>query len=346
MISGMSNLVQLPGDARPAGGPRGTGPLRDRFGRIIDHLRLSITSACDLRCVYCRPEGGCGAPEGRNLSNTQRAELAAFLHRRFGLAQVRITGGEPLLEKGVVELIQSIRKAAPRIEIAMTTNGRLLAKKAAALRAAGLDRLNVSLDALDASVHRRITGGEVAEVLRGLAAADAAGFAPPKLNTVVLRDLNDGEVPDIAAWALRRGHEIRFLEAMPIGPAAEGNRRRFIPARQIVAALRSRFRLTALPAKPGETARRYAASSAGEHGIIGIIAPVTEPFCGSCRRIRLTADGRLFPCLLDSRWVELAPAWAGGRFDDDAAERIMCAAAETKAKTGVGQIHGMVSLGG
>jgi len=320
--------------------------LRDAFGRTIDHLRLSVTSACDLRCVYCRPGRTGGLANQPALSNVQRAELVAFLHDRFGLAQVRITGGEPLLEKGVVELIQSIRRAAPRIEIAMTTNGRLLARKAQALRAAGLDRLNVSLDSLDADVHRRMTGGEVGEVLRGLAAAAAAGFPAPKINTVVMRGFNDQEIADVAAWALLRGHEIRFLEAMPIGPAADANRRNFVSAQEIRESLGARFTLEAQPAAAGDTAKRYLASTESLRGVIGIIAPVTEPFCGSCRRIRLTAGGRLFPCLLDSRWVNLASAWANGGFDDGTAELIIREGAKQKAPMGTQQVNGMVAIGG
>ncbi|HRX90332.1 MAG TPA: GTP 3',8-cyclase MoaA [Steroidobacteraceae bacterium] len=324
----------------------GTVALRDAFGRTIDHLRLSVTSACDLHCVYCRPDR-MGAFAGMTaLTNAQRAEFVAFLHDRFQLAQVRITGGEPLLEKGVVELIRSIRRLAPRIEIAMTSNGRLLAQKAHALRAAGLDRLNVSLDSLDPAVHRRMTGGEVTQVLRGLAVAAAAGFPAPKLNTVVLRDYNDHEIADITAWALAHGHEVRFLEAMPIGPAAVANRRHLVSAREIRERLSMRFVLEPQQPAPGDTAKRFLTSANGHRGMIGIIAPVTEPFCGSCRRIRLTADGRLFPCLLDSRWVSLTPAWTNGRFDRVIAENTIRDAAGRKAAAGAQQINGMVAIGG
>jgi len=324
----------------------GGAVLRDACGRTIDHLRLSVTSACDLKCIYCRPRRTRGAADQRSLSDSQRAEFVAFLHRGFALAQVRITGGEPLLHKGVVELVRSIRRAAPRIEIAMTTNGRRLAGLAQALRSAGLDRLNVSLDSLDAVIHRRMTGGELHEVLDGLAAAASAGFPPAKINTVVLRGFNDADIAELASWALARSHEIRFLEAMPIGPAADTNRRHFVSARQMRERLGERFTLESQPPARGETARRFIASSERHCGVIGIISPVTEPFCGNCRRIRLTADGRLFPCLLDSRWVDLGPAWAAGRFDADVAENIVLTAADGKAPAGAQQVIGMVSLGG
>jgi cyclic pyranopterin phosphate synthase len=321
-------------------------PLRDGSGRTIDHLRLSVTSACDLHCMYCRPDGR-SEPAGRySMTNAQRVELVAHLHHRFGLSQVRITGGEPLLEKGVVDLIDAIRRAAPRIGIAMTTNGRLLARRAAALRDAGLDRLNVSLDSLDPDVHRRMTGGELDAVLAGLDAARAAGFPSPKLNAVVLRELNDREIPELAAWALARGHEIRFLEAMPIGPAAAENKRRFVSADEIRQLLRDRFLLEPLGSAPGETAKRYAASAGDCRGVVGIIAPVTEPFCGTCRRIRVTADGRLFPCLLDSRSVDLRPIWRATRFDIALADQMILKGAASKAPNGAKQVHHMVSIGG
>lgn len=321
-------------------------PLRDSFGRTIDHLRLSVTSACDLRCVYCQPRRTRTTACRVDLTNAQRSELVAFLYRRFGLAQVRITGGEPLLQKDIVELIQSIRRLAPRLEIAMTTNGGLLTRMARALRAAGLNRLNVSLDSLDPMTHRRMTGGNVAVVLEGLAAAVAAGFPSPKLNMVVLRSFNDHEILDTAEWAMARGHEIRFLEAMPIGPAADMNRRHFVSAQEIRESLSRRFSLEALPMAPGDTAKRYVATIPGRRGVVSVIAPVTEPFCGSCRRIRLTADGRLFPCLLDSRWVDLAPTWVCGHLDELALERAIRDGVNRKAATGAKQANGMVSIGG
>lgn len=320
--------------------------LVDRFGRRIDHLRLSVTSACDLRCVYCRPSAAVGSRDRGDLTDEQRVAFVRFLATHFGLAQVRLTGGEPLLHPELASLIARIRRAAPAIELALTTNGRRLARLARALHSAGLNRLNVSLDSVDDHGYARLTGGRLSDVLAGLEEATRAGFPPPRINTVVLRSWNEGEVVKIARWAFRRGHEVRFLEAMPIGPAAEFNRRHFVPADEMERALRRVFELRELPRGSGETALRYEAASADAAGRLGIIAPVTRPFCGGCRRIRLTADGRLFPCLLDARSISVRGAWVNGVLDRSAAAAAVLGAVEEKQERGVAQIVPMVSLGG
>ena len=342
--------------------------LIDGCGRRIDHLRLSVTSKCDLRCVYCEPESATSAdgngqrtngnhklrlagakhdaPKPFTLTDEQRVEFVAFLHERYGLSQVRITGGEPLIYRGTVSLVASIRRRMPGIRIAMTTNGRLLYQNGLELKRAGLDRLNVSLDSLDPARYHAITRGHIDAVLDGLRSAIFVGFDPPKINTVVLKGMNDGELVGLAQWAMARGHEIRFLEAMPIGPVAELNRRAFVPASQIRALLAEEFTLEPLEAVPGETAKRYAAVNGSCRGVIGIIAPVSEPFCAGCRRIRLTADGRLFPCLLDNRSVDLASAWHDGVLRTDAAAELITSAIAGKKPVGKVQSVPMISLGG
>jgi GTP 3',8-cyclase len=320
--------------------------LTDRFGRRIDHLRLSVTSACDLRCVYCRPTAASASCGQNKVSDKQRVAFVRFLVERFGLSQVRLTGGEPLIYPSIVPLIGQIRDAAPGVELALTTNGRRLGPLAHDLRSAGLNRLNVSLDSLTKEGYRRITGGRLADVLSGLDAAIEAGFPPPKINTVVLKHHNDGELVDIVQWALSRGFEIRFLEAMPIGPAADFNRQHFFSAAAIRRSLSRVYRLSPLPQAHGETAVRYDITGASVSGRIGIIAPVTHPFCGGCRRIRLTADGRLFPCLLDKRHVAMHDAWTEGRFDPQAAAKLVLAAVEQKQARGYIQPVPMVALGG
>ncbi|MCG3128165.1 MAG: Coenzyme PQQ synthesis protein E [Phycisphaerae bacterium] len=338
--------------------------LIDRCGRHIDHLRVSVTSACDLRCSYCRPSV---RPHESNpaLSDAQRVELIACLHQRFGLSQLRLTGGEPLLHPGLVDLIANLRSRLPDIGLAMTTNGQRLATSAALLRRAGLDRLNISLDSLDPRRYAQITGGRLAPVLEGIDAARAAGFPPPRINCVVLRGVNDFEIVSLADWCLRRDLEARFLEAMPIGPAAADNIARFVPASQIRAALATRYRLTPLTAEPGQTAQRYRAESlvfttpgttartpantpdAANTGVIGIIAPVSEPFCSGCRRMRLTADGRLFPCLLDARSTDLRAAWLGDRLSPRLVEQRVLSAVEHKQPAGPKlQSVSMITLGG
>lgn len=341
----MVELTQGQSSTAPVRASRG---LVDGCGRRIDHLRVAVTSACDLRCVYCRPEadGVPGAGRRSGLSDEQRVDFVRFLHDRYGLSQVRITGGEPLTYPGVVAFVASLRRAVPHLRMAMTTNARLLYHKGFELRRAGLDRLNVSLDSLDPQRYRRITGGDLDAVLTGLDSARVVGFPPPRINTVVLRGVNDDELVELAEWAMSRGSELRFLEAMPIGPAAEENRDVFVSAETMKATLSEHFSLEALPYAAGETARRFALSRGRFRGVVGIISPVSDSFCGGCRRIRLTADGRLFPCLLDDRSMDVAPLWTGARFQPEAAEKLIECAVAGKQPQGSTQRTSMIQLGG
>lgn len=321
--------------------------LIDGCGRWIDHLRLSVTPDCDLRCIYCRP-GTMAAPSVGDcgLSDAQRVTLVRFFHERFGLKQLRLTGGEPLIYDGLIPLVAALRETMPDLTIALTTNGQQLYHKGFELREAGLDRINVSVDSLDPVRYRKVTGGRLDMVLAGLESAEAVGFPAPKINTVVLRGVNDAQLVDLTRWSLDRGLEIRFLEAMPIGPAATVNRRAFVSAARIRELLTRQFTLKPMPHEQGSTAKRYHVAGNGQHGVIGIIAPVTEPFCADCRRIRLTSDGRLFPCLLDDRSVDMTPAWGGGEFNPEQAARLIRSAALAKQPQGHMQSAGMVTLGG
>ncbi len=332
----------VPASVMPVSTPLG---LIDGHGRRIQHLRLSVTSACDLHCVYCRPKsGGTG---GRTLTDRRRIEFVQFLYEHYGLTQLRITGGEPLLCPNVEELIRSLRMLAPMLSLAMTTNGQRLAARASSLRQAGLDRLNISIDSLDPDRYRALTGGELAPVIAGLDAALLAGFPPPKLNAVVLRGQNEHEMGDLATWAFARGCEMRFLEAMPIGPAAEMNRQLFVSADEIETHLRGEFSLTPLRMEHGATALRFVAAGPRGRGTVGLIAPMTKPFCGSCGRVRLTADGKLYPCLLDERHADMKAAWAGDEFDAELADRLIRTVVHEKRAQGpTRQSTAMVSLGG
>jgi len=326
--------------------PAGTGTLVDGCGRRVDHLRLSVTSECDLRCAYCRPEGGRGDRSEGGLSDRQRVELVRFLHARYGLSHVRLTGGEPLVYSELVPLIRELRTAIRSLSIAVTTNGRHLTTHARDLRRAGLDRINMSLDSLDAECYRRITGGRLDDVLRGIEAVAVAGFGPPRINTVVMRGENDGEVVEMVRWAVDRGCEIRFLEAMPIGSAAEANRAAFVSAAEVRMRVAECFSMTPLARDRGETASRYRVTSGAREGVVGFIAPVTEPFCEDCRRMRVTAEGCLYPCLLDDRHVDLTPAWSGGTLDRRFASELIEQAVQRKAPSGHQQAAPMVKLGG
>ncbi len=340
-----------------ADSPRGVGGtvrcssgervLIDGCGRRIDHLRLSVNDDCDLHCVYCRPQKPAVSSKDRTtLSDAQRIELVRFLHDRYGLSHVRITGGEPLLYRNVIPLVGALRAAFPDLSLAMTTNGRLLYRRSFDLYHAGLSRLNVSVDSLRPQRYFEITNGRLDDVLAGLDAATVVGFSPPKINTVVLRGLNDDEVVELARWALSRGSELRFLEAMPIGPAADVNRRGFVAAEEVRQRLAEHLHLTPLARSLGETAVRYRVEGDGCAGVLGFISPVSDPFCTSCRRLRVTSQGRLFPCLLDDRSVDLSGAWRDGVLRTSVAEQLIGDAVADKQPEGHRQATDMVSLGG
>jgi len=320
--------------------------LIDGFGRKIDHLRLSLTSACDLNCVYCKPDRGARPDPQTGFTDEQRITLVHHLHQRYGLAQVRITGGEPLVYPRTVSLIAGIRDALPDITIAMTTNGRLLYRKGFELRNAGLTRLNISLDSLDPKRYCELTGGRLEDVLRGIDSVLFLGFPPPKINAVVLRGVNDGDIVPLAAWGIARGLEVRFLEAMPIGPAAAINQQGFVSVVEVLEILSKRFSIEALPRGAGETAKLYRISDGDATGIIGTIGSVSEPFCTDCRRIRVTAEGRLYPCLLDHRSTDLTAAWRDGVLDPELLDRALQTSLSGKSLFGGRQTTSMVTLGG
>lgn len=321
--------------------------LVDGCGRTIDHLRLSVTSRCDLRCMYCRPNGQASAsPVSGSLTDQRRLEFVRFVHKQYGISQVRITGGEPLLYPNVVRFIADLKRAVPDVDLAMTTNGRLLYDKGFELLHAGLDRLNISLDSIKPQRYREITGADIEGVLKGIESARFVGFHNLKINTVVLRGVNDNEIIDLAIWALSRRLEIRFLEAMPIGPEVDFNRKAFVSGAEVQAMLAKRFQLDPLPREPGETAQRFRATCREANGVIGLIAPVSEPFCGACRRMRLTAEGLLYPCLLDNRCVDIRPAFNNNGFSPEKADLLIRSAVASKGLHGATQQTQMVRLGG
>jgi len=272
-------------------------------------LRISVTDRCQLRCPYCMP------PEGVPL--VDRAQVLRFeemlavvraVRERFSLAKVHLTGGEPLIRRGLADFVARLAAEGPP-DLALTTNGHRLAALAADLARAGLRRVNVSLDSLDAQVYAALTrGGMLAAALGGIDAALAAGLAPVKLNMVVLRGVNDGEVVRVARWGLARGCEVRFLELMPIGTAAGRFGREFVSSAEVRARLAGAFDLAPLPPVPGASSRNFRARDAdGRTGVLGLISPCTAPFCEGCRRLRLTARGRLLGCLAQAEGIDLAP---------------------------------------
>ncbi len=272
-------------------------------------LRVSVTDRCGLGCVYCTPERGVrSAPLDGYLSFDQIVSFVRLAASHYRVTQVRITGGEPLARPHLEVLIASL-SALGIPDIALTTNGQALAQRAHLLRRAGLHRLNVSLDSLRPEVYAQITrGGDLRKTLDGLQAASEAGFSTVKLNMVVLRGINHEEVNELAEFGIQRGYQVRFLELMPIGLAAEAFARLFVSSEQTRELLRRRFTLQPEPFDVESTSRNYRIQDrAGREGWVGFISPSSEPFCSGCRRLRLTASGGLIGCLARPHALSIRP---------------------------------------
>ena len=285
---------------------------RDRFGRTINYLRLSVTDRCNLRCSYCMPEQGvplCSHNEILRYEDLLRIARAAA---RLGIEKVRVTGGEPLVRKGLVGFLARLNAIPDLAEVVLTTNGLLLAPLAGQLRQAGVGRVNISLDSLEFERYARITrGGDLAEVLSGIKAAEQAGLQL-KLNMVVMRDINDSEIEAFAELSLDRPWSIRFIEYMPT-IRARAWRTRVVPGAEILERLQKKYRIA-----PLATGRMCGPSRPfriqGAQGSIGIITPMSDHFCGSCNRIRVTSAGMAKSCLLSEQTLDLKPYLAQ---DDD-----------------------------
>lgn len=262
-------------------------------------LRLSVTDQCQLHCIYCAPPDGVEQlPFAELLSFEEMLRFVRIVKRRFGLSKVHITGGEPLLRPGVTDFVAMV--ACENVpDLALTTNGQLLGAIALDLKRAGLPRINISLDSLNSETFRSLTrGGELCHTLAGIEAALQSGLSPVKLNVTVLRNVNNHEVVDIARYGLERGCEVRFLELMPIGPAADRFGDLFMASAEVRTKLAEAFDLVPTPPMYGKSSMDYLARDAqGRKGIIGFISSQTAPFCHDCRRLRLTATGQLIGCL-------------------------------------------------
>ena len=282
-------------------------------------LRVSVTDRCSLRCTYCVPARRVSvAPREDVLSDEEIVRVVLALDAHFGLEQVRITGGEPLLRPDLDRLVAGLAEAgAP--DLALTTNGQKLSGLAERLRRAGLKRVNVSLDSLEPRTFAAITrGGLLERTLSGIAAAQAAGLNPLKLNMVVMRGENDHEVANLMRFALDHGCQMRFLELMPIGEAAAGFEELFVPTSEVRERLREEFELEALPVDPAGTSRNVSIrDGSGRSAIAGFISPYSEPFCSGCRRLRLTSTGVLIGCLARAEGIPLAPLLRGSRDGND-----------------------------
>ncbi|WP_253716806.1 GTP 3',8-cyclase MoaA [Sphingomonas sp. AP4-R1] len=293
--------------------------LIDAFGRHITYVRISVTDRCDLRCRYCMAEEMTFLPRNQVMSLEEIAAISdAFIDR--GVRRIRLTGGEPLVRRGVPELARMIgvRLGDGLDELTLTTNGTRLADHAKALRDAGVRRINVSLDSLDPDRFRHITRvGDLAKVLGGIAAASAAGIAI-KINMVALKGLNEDEIEPMLRWCAAEGHDLTLIETMPLGSIDEDRVDRFLPLDGVKAHLSERHELVPLIERTGGPARYFRVGALGVK--LGLITPLSENFCASCNRVRLTVSGELFLCLGSERKVDLRAAWReGGRAGIDAA---------------------------
>jgi GTP 3',8-cyclase len=298
-----------------------TPALIDPFGRVATDLRVSLTDRCNLRCTYCMPaEGLDWLPRPDLLTNAELLRLLEVAVTRLGITDVRFTGGEPLLRKDVTELVAGTAALRPRPRISMTTNGIGLARRAAELRAAGLDRVNVSLDTLDRARFAELTRRDrLADVLAGLAAARAAGLTPVKVNTVLLREVNDDEAVPLLRFCLEQGYHLRFIEQMPLDPQHGWDRARMITAEEILERLGTAFTLTPSQARRGAApAERWLVD--GGPAEVGVIASVTRSFCAACDRTRLTADGALRNCLFSQTETDLRGPLRAGADAEELAE--------------------------
>lgn len=265
--------------------------MQDQLGRKISYLRLSVTDLCDLRCVYCMPEHGVPKRAHHEICSLEELRDMTAAAVSLGMRKVRVTGGEPLVRRGIAELCRMLRGLPGLEELCITTNGILLPELAEPLRAAGVDRLNVSLDTLRPERYHEITRvGALSDVLRGLEAAERAGFQNTKLNCVLMGGVNDDEIADFVHLTKERPLSVRFIELMPMGICARWDKARFLPAKTVL------DRLPELkPVGTDGVSRIYRLP--GALGTVGLIEPMSHAFCSNCSRIRITADGKLKPCL-------------------------------------------------
>ncbi|MBP7866889.1 MAG: GTP 3',8-cyclase MoaA [Acidobacteria bacterium] len=288
-------------------------------GPRVNYLRVSVTDRCNFRCQYCMPPEGVPALRHEDVLRYEEILRIARLALRLGVDKFRVTGGEPLVRKGIVGFVQSLGEVGGVRDLGMTTNGALLARFAGPLRDAGLRRVNVSLDTLRPERFRDLTrGGRLEDTLEGVREAARAGLVPVKLNVVLLRGFNDDEVPDFAALACREDVQVRFIEFMPVGEA--GNQRgageRSVPNGEVMAAIAARYALEGPEEGPGDTSTARTYRLPGGRGKVGFISPLSSHFCAWCNRLRLTPDGRLRACLLHDGDIDLRALLRGGASDD------------------------------
>lgn len=333
------------------------GSLVDSHGRVLRDLRVSLTDRCNFRCLYCLPETEAAQNFYRghwahmpnaapivqqwvprsNLLSFEEIERIVRLAVGLGVQKIRLTGGEPLLRHEVEKLVASIAALDGIADLAMTSNGFLFPQKAKALRQAGLRRVSFSLDSLNRENFKKITGRDgLSEVLTSITLAQELGFSPVKVNAVIIRGLNDHEIESLAAFAQERALSLRFIEFMPLDSARAWLKEMVVTGRELLERLNARFELHPVPLEnPSATARRWAFP--GGRGEVGIIAPVSEPFCGHCNRLRLTADGKIRTCLFSVTEHDLRSLVRGGASDDELASWLRGVVWQKEARHHIGE---------
>jgi len=295
--------------------------LADSYGRIATDLRISLTDRCNLRCAYCMPpEGLDWLPKPELLTDDELVRLARIGVEQLGITEIRYTGGEPLLRRGLPDIVARTAALRPRPEISLTTNGIGLGRLAGALAEGGLDRINVSLDTLRPEVFRSLARRDrLDDVLTGLAAAAGAGLTPVKVNTVLMRGVNEDEAVELLRFCLAHGYELRFIEQMPLDAQHGWRREEMVTADEIMAALSAEFTLTPDDERVRGSAPAETFLVDGGPARVGVIGSVTRPFCGDCDRVRLTADGQVRNCLFARTESNLRDPMRSGASDDDLA---------------------------
>ncbi|GAA3739792.1 GTP 3',8-cyclase MoaA [Salinactinospora qingdaonensis] len=328
--------------------------LADSYGRIATDLRVSLTDRCNLRCTYCMPaEGLEWLPKPELLTDEEVLRLIRIGVTLLGIDEVRFTGGEPLLRRGLADIVAGTAAMSPRPKTALTTNGIGLARTASTLASAGLDRVNVSLDTLRGDRFEQLARRRrLDDVLAGMAGAAEAGLTPVKVNTVLMRDINDDEAVDLLHFCLEHGYQLRFIEQMPLDAQHGWRRDTMITADEIFAHLRSVFTL-----EPADTHTRGSAPAElfyvdGGPATVGVIGSVTRPFCGACDRVRLTADGQIRNCLFAREESDLRTPLREGASDEEIAERWRAAVARKMPGHGINNpdflqpVRSMSAIGG
>jgi len=318
---GLPAPTMPPVPARDSARPQSSG-LIDTHGRTATDLRISLTDRCNLRCTYCMPaEGLDWMPTEQLLTREELGRLIRIAVHTLGVSELRFTGGEPLLRGDLHGIVTDAAALQPRPEISLTTNGLGLVRKAESLKAAGLDRVNVSLDTVRPELFHQITRRDrLTDVLAGMRAAANAGLAPVKVNAVLMRGINDTHAPELLEFCLEHGYELRIIEQMPLDAQHGWQRDQMVTAEEILASLRTRYTLTPESAPRGAApAERWLVD--GGPATVGVIASVTRPFCGDCDRTRLTADGQIRNCLFAAGETDLRGLLRDGSDDDAIAQR-------------------------